>query len=296
MKIQRLAVRADVPSTSMGDIAFNLLIFFFILARDLKQLKTHGAASVAELREFLAQTRGRSPQEVLGMLAGSHLLRSIGVATVGALVMMVVGTIVPWWMGNPPAGTKPGAATKPPALAPAEAKKAEIPPVERPAASPPAASNTAAAELQPTPADAAKAVKVMGLGETKLSDPKKNPLEKSLDNLLDKLEQQVRNWAASGVLASCLNLPETRPAHALQTPQEDAPTAPRPLAVRTRVGLVPRSVGRGYDRRQRLGMERRSLLADGLRYGSVVLHRLGLGDLGRRTGVPAISSPPPPTV
>ncbi len=33
MKIQRLAVRADVPSTSMGDIAFNLLIFFFILAR-----------------------------------------------------------------------------------------------------------------------------------------------------------------------------------------------------------------------------------------------------------------------
>ncbi len=33
MKIHRLAVRADVPSTSMGDIAFNLLIFFFILAR-----------------------------------------------------------------------------------------------------------------------------------------------------------------------------------------------------------------------------------------------------------------------
>ena len=33
MKIRRLAVRADVPSTSMGDIAFNLLIFFVILAR-----------------------------------------------------------------------------------------------------------------------------------------------------------------------------------------------------------------------------------------------------------------------
>ncbi len=33
MKIQRKAVRADVPSTSMGDIAFNLLIFFVILAR-----------------------------------------------------------------------------------------------------------------------------------------------------------------------------------------------------------------------------------------------------------------------
>ena len=33
MKIQRKAVRADVPSTAMGDIAFNLLIFFVILAR-----------------------------------------------------------------------------------------------------------------------------------------------------------------------------------------------------------------------------------------------------------------------
>lgn len=33
MKIERRKVRADVPSVSMGDIAFNLLIFFFILAR-----------------------------------------------------------------------------------------------------------------------------------------------------------------------------------------------------------------------------------------------------------------------
>jgi len=33
MKIQRQAVRAEVPSTAMGDIAFNLLIFFVILAR-----------------------------------------------------------------------------------------------------------------------------------------------------------------------------------------------------------------------------------------------------------------------
>jgi len=33
MKIQRKQHRAEVPSTSMGDIAFNLLIFFVILAR-----------------------------------------------------------------------------------------------------------------------------------------------------------------------------------------------------------------------------------------------------------------------
>jgi biopolymer transport protein ExbD len=33
MKIHRKAVRADVPAVAMGDIAFNLLIFFVILAR-----------------------------------------------------------------------------------------------------------------------------------------------------------------------------------------------------------------------------------------------------------------------
>jgi biopolymer transport protein ExbD len=33
MKIARKAMKADVPSVAMGDIAFNLLIFFVILAR-----------------------------------------------------------------------------------------------------------------------------------------------------------------------------------------------------------------------------------------------------------------------
>ena len=33
MKIKRRAMKADVPSVAMGDIAFNLLIFFVILAK-----------------------------------------------------------------------------------------------------------------------------------------------------------------------------------------------------------------------------------------------------------------------
>jgi len=33
MKIRRKIMKADVPSVAMGDIAFNLLIFFVILAR-----------------------------------------------------------------------------------------------------------------------------------------------------------------------------------------------------------------------------------------------------------------------
>jgi hypothetical protein len=157
----------------------------FGVARDLRQLKTHGAASVAELREFLARTRGRSPQQVLGMLAGSHLLRSIGVAAAGALVVLVVCTIVPWWMGDSPAGSTPPA--KASTAAPVEARSGVEPTFEPPTPSTPAAP-APAAEAKPSPADAEKAVQVMGLGETKVADPKKNPLEKNLDNLLDKLE------------------------------------------------------------------------------------------------------------
>ena len=33
MKLKRLTMKADVPTMAMGDIAFNLLIFFVILAR-----------------------------------------------------------------------------------------------------------------------------------------------------------------------------------------------------------------------------------------------------------------------
>ena len=33
MKIKRKSLKADIPATAMGDIAFNLLIFFVILAK-----------------------------------------------------------------------------------------------------------------------------------------------------------------------------------------------------------------------------------------------------------------------
>jgi cytoskeletal protein RodZ len=158
------------------------------IARDLGQLKAHGTATVAELREFLAKMRGRGPQEVLGLVAGSQLLRSVAWATLGALVILVVGTLVPWWTAGPPSGPRstPRASATPRAPAAAEAKKGETVSTERLA--PPAPALPATAEKKPSQADAEKAVKVMGLGETKVADPKSNPLEKSLDNLLDKIK------------------------------------------------------------------------------------------------------------
>lgn len=156
----------------------------FGVSRDLRRLKANASLSLGELREFLAQTRGRSPQEVLGLVAGSALMRCIGWALVGTVILLIVGTIGPYLIWGPPraAAVKPRVAAAAPAAPQAKAE----PPAESPKQA--AASPTVQATDQPSPEDAKKAVKVMGLGETKTADPKTNPLDKKLDNLLDKLE------------------------------------------------------------------------------------------------------------
>lgn len=61
MKIKRRAIRADVPSMAMGDIAFNLLIFFVILAR--AQDDSHLQWTPAEARNI--ESAGHSVISVL---------------------------------------------------------------------------------------------------------------------------------------------------------------------------------------------------------------------------------------
>ena len=66
------------------------------VAGDLRRLKSDGVASAAELREFLGNLKGRSPEDVMGAVAQSNLVRSIGLATVGCLGLMAVLTIIPY--------------------------------------------------------------------------------------------------------------------------------------------------------------------------------------------------------
>jgi biopolymer transport protein ExbD len=61
MKIKRRAIRADVPSMAMGDIAFNLLIFFVILAQ--AQDDSHLQWTPAEARNI--ESAGHSVVSVL---------------------------------------------------------------------------------------------------------------------------------------------------------------------------------------------------------------------------------------
>lgn len=144
-----------------------------VLSGDFRNLRTHGAASLEELKEFLGTLRGKSPQEVIGIVSSSMLIQSVAVAAGITVLTMVVFTVGPYLIWGP-----------------TKAKPAEAPAAPSPAPTPPAtvAASTGDDKKKsngPSPEDAAKAAKAMGLDETKTADPRANPLEKDFDKLLD---------------------------------------------------------------------------------------------------------------
>ena len=155
------------------------------VARDVKRLKSDGAATVAELREFLGQMQGKSPQEVLGMVAKSGLTRSIGLATLLFVVLLVALTVIPYALDRRVAGASApaadkGAAAKQEAAGPRESKPAEGP------AGTPSAMRAGDSKVAQPKGD--RALDALGIGETRVADPDKNPLEDKLDGLLDGVE------------------------------------------------------------------------------------------------------------
>jgi len=142
---------------------------------EFRNLKNNGSASLAELKEFLSGLRGRSPQEVIGIVKTSLLIQSLVIATVGTLAFLFVFTVAPYMIWGPQVAQKP--------------KKAPVAAAAAQPATPAPVADTAKGETKsdgtPKGVDAAKAAKAMGMDETKTSDPKSNPLEKDFDKLLD---------------------------------------------------------------------------------------------------------------
>ena len=148
-----------------------------VLAGYFRNLKTHGTASLAELKEFLGTLRGKSPQEVIGVVSSSMLIQSVALATGITVLMMVVFTIGPYLIWGPPKAKPADAAAVAPASKPAPAATAAAPVGEEKKKS-----------SGPSAEDAAKAVKAMGMDEAKGADLKSNPLDKDTDKLLDGLK------------------------------------------------------------------------------------------------------------
>ena len=75
MKFKRRAMKADVPSVAMGDIAFNLLIYFVILARaqDDSHVKWQPAAAANLERVANAKVSVVIDQDNILFLNGQEL-------------------------------------------------------------------------------------------------------------------------------------------------------------------------------------------------------------------------------
>ena len=142
---------------------------------DLRQLKQNSSATVAELKSFLKELKGRSPQEMLGIVAGSQLVRAIGLATVIVLVVSLIFTAVPYAMAD---RDKEEAATKE-----SSAPSAAEPAIPKPAPTP---SPTAPAVAQPSPTT--PDLSTLGVNEERKAPPNKNPLENKKDDFLKGLE------------------------------------------------------------------------------------------------------------
>jgi hypothetical protein len=135
---------------------------------ELRNLRNNSQATVAELKAFLGELKGRSPQEMLGMVAANQLFR----ATIHALILIgaliAVFTVIPYLTREEPAKITAPAATE-----------------NTPAAPAPALAEAPAAPATPAQPDA---LDELGIGEEKQAPPDVNPLDAGTDNFLEELE------------------------------------------------------------------------------------------------------------
>lgn len=134
---------------------------------DLRELRDNSRATVGEIQAFLRELKGKSPQEMLGVVAASNLFRSLVLSTGIVAGGILLFTAIPYFMGG---GEKPArvAEKQTPTAAPEKAPEAPAPPP--------------AAEPAPDPLSA------LGVGEELSAPPDTNPLEDKGDDFLKDLE------------------------------------------------------------------------------------------------------------
>lgn len=134
---------------------------------DLRELKTNSGATVQELQEFLRELRGKSPQEMLGVVASSQLFRATILSAILVTATLFALTAIPWFLGDDPAPTET-AAEPAPAPEPAAPAPAPVP--------------------EPDLSKSPDSLSPLGMNEQKTAPPGTNPLEDEGGSFLDDLE------------------------------------------------------------------------------------------------------------
>ena len=183
------------------------------MRRDMRQLRTHSTATMQEVREFFGSMKGKRPQEVLGLIAQSSLVKGMFLSTLVVTVLLFGLTLSVWGFKKDRGDFEPVAQKDDaPAAAPADNNTQTDPAATQgtPAAQPgtPAAQpgNTAQPGTPAQPGNPAGTASVpagtpggdpasavsdpLGIGETRLADPNVNPLENRGDDILNELNKR----------------------------------------------------------------------------------------------------------
>lgn len=132
---------------------------------ELRNLRSNSQATVAELKAFLSELKGRSPQEMLGMVAGNQLIRATIQALILIAAILVIFTVIPYLTRE----------ALPAAAAP---ETTEATPAETPNEIP----------TEPTIPAPADPLQELGIGEEIQAPPDVNPLDTGIGSFLDELD------------------------------------------------------------------------------------------------------------
>ena len=146
-------------------------------AGEVSRLKAGAQGTMEELQEFLGQMRGKSPQQVLGLVAASGLTMGIVWSTLGTFVVLMIFTAGPYFVYGDVAAKE--AAAKEAKAAAAAAEKAEAETAEA------AAAEEAAAQSMGVDKESAVKAMTQEFDEAKGTSADDVP---EVDNLLDKLD------------------------------------------------------------------------------------------------------------
>ena len=148
--------------------------------RDIRNMRRNISATAGEVKDFMGKLRGKSPREVLGIIASSSLIRSMGTAAVAVGILLVTFTIIPYGWAK-----VTGSDTTEEAASPESEGEGE----------PDGGANQASTggndePEQPTGEPTTpppSAPEVLGVGEEKTAPPNINPLDGSAGGLFDDI-------------------------------------------------------------------------------------------------------------
>ena len=148
---------------------------------DFKKLGRNSQAVVVELREFLANLKGKSPKEMMGAVAESSLAQSLLISTLIMTVLVFAFSAIPYFLKDDQeavqASGKGSAVQKETdGQAPSQSDSGESSSGE--------SGESKDADSAKTPEQ--KAADILGVGE--VADPDSNPLDSGGDDLLDGLD------------------------------------------------------------------------------------------------------------